>query len=337
MINLLIFSDSSVTQQSIRNTIGEHPNIKIVGEPTSEQKTIELAIKLKPDVMVINFETPSMNRLKTLQKILSGASLPIIVISNSSRFDTETIKAISFGAVDFIPIDLHNHKEDLINKILYWGNRNIEHTLQYPKGTNSSIPSFLSHLTSEIGLIVIGTSAGGPVALLTLLKSIKELNCPMVIAQHLPKNFTKLLASYLHVETGLNIVEGQHGLNLYPGLIAIAQGGIDSFIQEDQQGNIILQEKIPSDLYCHPSIDTLFESAAHLSKPVLGIILTGMGTDGKLGARAISNTDNTIIAQSPATCMVDTMPKTVIEDGHATYVLEISEIAQILLKWCAFK
>lgn len=188
-----------------------------------------------------------------------------------------------------------------------------------------------------IDLITIGTSTGGPTALLNLLKSIRELSCPMVIAQHLPENFTKQLASDLHTETGLNVIEGRHGLNLYPGLIVIARGGVDSFIQADSIGNMTLQEKMPSDLLCHPSIDVLFESAAQLSKPVLGIILTGMGSDGKLGARAIINTDSTIIAQAPETCTVDTMPKTVIEDGHATYVLKVSEIADTLSKWCALK
>lgn len=185
-----------------------------------------------------------------------------------------------------------------------------------------------------IDLIVTGASTGGPTTLLSLLRSIRELNCPMVIAQHLPENFTKQLASDLHTETGLNVIEGKHGLNLHPGLIVIARGGVDSFVQEDPVGNMRLQEKTSSDLLCHPSIDVLFESAAQLQKSVLGIVLTGMGSDGKLGARAIINMGNTIIAQAPETCLVDTMSKTVIEDGHATYVLKIPEIADVLSKWC---
>jgi two-component system chemotaxis response regulator CheB len=181
----------------------------------------------------------------------------------------------------------------------------------------------------QLDFVVIGASTGGPFALITLLKSFKDINFPIVIAQHMHEIYTKDLAKDLHLETGHKIIEGCNNLLLQNDHIIICRGGIDSKVYLEN-GNLTLKEIAFSDHLPHPSIDILFESAAYLNKNVAGIILTGMGNDGCKGSQKLLTANKIVIVQDPETCLAEDMPNAVIDQGSVSYVLTLSEIASYL-------
>lgn len=185
------------------------------------------------------------------------------------------------------------------------------------------------YYSQPVDLVVIGASTGGPFALITLLKSLNKINFPIIIAQHIPKNFTKNLIENLCLETKHQIIEGYHGLILENGHIIICRGGIDTRIHFENN-NFVLKEVTFSDHLPHPSVDVLFESAALLPSKIIGIILTGLGNDGCKGSKKLLEANNVVIAQAPETCLAENMPNAVIEQNAASYVFTLSEISSYL-------
>jgi two-component system chemotaxis response regulator CheB len=310
----------------------------------------------------MDIEMPNMNGLDATKKIMEICPRPVIMISSVTLEGSEaTLKALSLGAADFIPkkssfvqLDILQIERELIEKIRYWGKR--KHT--YMRTSDAvSLPSSSSHqvnygekktqemkhlssevplrvVTDNIELVVLGISTGGPIALVTLFKKMKKLKRPVVIAQHMPPTFTKSLAAHLKRETEHDVVEGSHQLALYPGLVVICRGGVDSVISEVSANTFILSEQEDSPRLLRPSVDCLFESVSHIGSNFAAVVMTGMGSDGAKGAKGLAFRKCPIIAQKPETCIVDGMPKSVIDAKCVTHILNIEEIAEFLSRIC---
>ena len=183
--------------------------------------------------------------------------------------------------------------------------------------------------TRKLDLVVIGASTGGPFALITLLRSLKKVTFPIVIGQHMYEIYTKDLAKNLHLETGHKVIEGHHNLILKNNHIVVCRGGADSRIVIENN-DLVLKESTFLDHLPHPSIDVLLESTACLNKNITGIILTGLGNDGCRGSKILLTSNKTVIAQSPETCLAENMPRAVINQGSASYVLTLPQISSYL-------
>ena len=354
MIRLLISDDSAFMRIAIRKMVESHPDIQVVGEAKTGQMCVEMAKELRPDVITMDVEMPVMDGLEATRQIMAATPCPIIMLSSlTERNSVTTIRALELGAVDFIAkkssfvqLDIVQIGADLVEKLRYWAKKKTRLSTMRGLGTASALPTSaaapirppLRTVPNQqaAGLVVLGISTGGPATLPHVLKSMGRLGCPMVVAQHMPPMFTSGFAAHLRSETGLDVVESTEQMELKPGMIVIAKGGTDVVIREPFPGKLMLYQKTDPNANIHPNADVLFRSAAATSCPVVAVVMTGMGSDGMLGAKDLVARKNAhVLAQDPDSCIVDGMPASTINAGLATAVLSPKDIGLRLSRLCA--
>jgi two-component system chemotaxis response regulator CheB len=360
MIRLLISDDSAFMRIAIRKMVESDPEIEVVGEAKTGQMCLEMAQSLKPDVITMDVEMPVMDGLEATRQIMASCPCPIIMLSSlTERNSVTTMRALELGAVDFIAkkssfvqLDIVQIGHELIEKLRYWSRqrhrigelRNLSKPASAPLSTSAPLPAVTgagpslraAPVQSSPGLVVLGISTGGPATLPHVLKSMGRLPCPMVVAQHMPPMFTSGFASHLRNETGLNVLESTEALELKPGMVVIVKGATDVVVREPFPGKLMLYEKTDPRANIHPNADVLFRSAAAASCPVVAVIMTGMGSDGMLGAKElVARKNSAVLVQEPSTCIVDGMPASAINAGLASAVLAPKELGLRLSRLCA--
>ena len=345
MIRVLIVDDSALIRTVIRDILESDGEIKVVGIARNGKEALEKIPILNPDVITLDVEMPIMNGILTLEEIIDKHNIPVIMLSSLTIEGAElTLKALEIGAVDFIAkpkniFDVGSDyvKRDLIEKVkvvsksknvnsyeAYLGNRKIQKKL--------IIASKFSDNNYK-NIVAIGTSTGGPRALQQIIpKMPSNLNATLVVVQHMPKGFTKSLANRLNTLSEIEVKEGEDGEVLKRGFCYIAPGDFHmSIVQENSICKIKL-DKSPPVSGLRPTVDALMESVSkifNLNK--IGVILTGMGSDGAIGIKEIKNHNGYTIAEDETTCVVFGMPKSAINSGCIDKVLPINKIADEII------
>ncbi len=343
MVKVLIVDDSAFMRNAISSMLSSDKEIKIVGTARDGMEAIEKIISLKPDIVTMDVEMPKMDGITALKHIMQKNPVPVIMVSSlTSEGAKVTLEALELGAVDFIPknlsdlsINIVKIKEMLIDKIKQIGKRDVLKVL-LKKQSATKEPGFPKQVVSRaigdrrIGIVAIGTSTGGPGALQQIIPQLpKDFPVPVVIAQHMPPNFTRPFSERLNQLSQIAVKEAEEGEPVKPGLVLIAPGrghmrlkrlrGIETVVN-------ILEAK--EDFIYRPSVDALASSVAELYPGrALGVILTGMGNDGLKGFTSLKKTGGKIYAQDEKTCVVFGMPKAVIEAGFADKIIPLEEIA----------
>ena len=342
-IKVLVTDDSAFMRTAVRMMLKDDDGIDVIGEARDALTAIQMVETLNPDVITMDVDMPGMDGVMATRIIMERFPRPIIMLSSlTDRGSETTIQALAAGAVDFIPkkssfvqLDIAQISSELHKKIRFWGERHLVAAV----GTGKTVPDRavkgLQNFSNEFQpeLVVIGASTGGPAILSKLLCSMGRLTCPVVIAQHMPSTFTEGFARHLSMDTGLNVVHASDGLELLPGVIAVCPGGVDTTVSESRPGRLHICLSRNSAALIHPSVNMLFASAARLSRKTAAIILTGMGSDGTLGARALAGNGCPVLVQEPGECTVDGMPSSAIEGGHVNDVLPVDGIGKQLRKW----
>ncbi len=187
--------------------------------------------------------------------------------------------------------------------------------------------------TGKPEILVIGSSTGGPNALFELIPHLKGVQIPIIITQHMPPTFTRILAEHIEQQTGVKAVEGAEGMPLLPGRVHIAPGGYHMQLKKNGPSTVITLNDGPMENFCRPAVDPMFRSAVKIyGEKIMAVILTGMGQDGMLGARDVVAAGGRVIAQDEATSIVWGMPGAVALDGSCSAVLPLKEIGPWLRK-----
>jgi two-component system chemotaxis response regulator CheB len=342
-IKILITDDSAFMRSSIKLMVKDDPRIEVVGEACNGQDAVRMVETLQPDVITMDVEMPGMDGLAATKEIMARFPRPIIMLSSLTERGTEvTLKALELGAVDFISkkssfvqLDIVQISTELLEKILFWGKNKVNINSCRLPNQNKIVAKAgrkISH-NFQPELLVIGLSTGGPAALPRLLKVMGRLSCPTIVAQHMPPQFTPGFADHLRKDSGLDVFEAKNGQELLPGSVAIAPGGTDTVVRETLPGRFFVYTKEDTSLPIHPSVDTLFSSAARLRRKVASVILTGMGCDGTKGATELANRQQPVLAQEPTECVVDGMPSSAINAGIVSEVLTIDGLGRRLRVW----
>lgn len=349
MIRVLVVDDSGFMRLALKKMLANDPMIQVVGEATSGRDALRLAQMHRPDVITMDVEMPDGDGLTATRQIMETCPTAIIMVSSLTRSAADTtLKALELGAVDYIPkassfvsLDIVAIEKELISKVRYWAQKRPVIPLRRLTRPATSLPASpvtatdLTRLRplSDPDLVVIGASTGGPKILPELLAGVNPLTCPVVIALHMPPVYTKSFAEHVAAATGHVAMEGYDGMALKPGMVVVAPGGTDSEVHASIEDRYVLRVRLQPDYGIHPSVDALFLSAARNCRSAVGVILTGMGDDGTVGALQMSLRKFPVLCQDEASSLVYGMPRAAAEAGAASAVLSIPEMAQKLNAW----
>ncbi|MDW8002897.1 MAG: chemotaxis response regulator protein-glutamate methylesterase [Deltaproteobacteria bacterium] len=341
MIKVLVVDDSAVARRLIVKMLENDEEIKVVGTASDGIEAIELVEKLKPDVVTLDVEMPRMNGLEALKHIMENNPVPVIMFSALTREGAEiTMKALELGAVDFITKDFSNisislqtKENELITKIKSVAKNRVAFLLKRLKTglTQKPVVRTVSKTTNR-DIVCIGASTGGPSALQVILTRMpKDLPVSIVIAQHMPRLFTQLLSSRLDSLCEIKVKEAENREPLQRGIAYLAPG--DTHITLKKRGSETIVEFSRDSQYIYrPSVDLLLQSAAETyRRKAVGVILTGMGNDGVLGAKSLYESGGYLICQNEETSVVFGMPRAVINAGYAHSVLPLDKIPEEIL------
>lgn len=353
-IRLLIVDDSAFMRKAIENMVKKDPEIEIVGTAKNGLEAIEGVKNLRPDVVTLDIEMPRMDGLTALQKIMEENPLPVIMVSSLTTEGADsTLRALDLGAVDFIPKDksfasfgVMKIEDQLIAKIKNFAKKKAffrRPILSRPTARPISAmqsPAASSRIAPKIAvkkkLVVIGTSTGGPQSLQKVIPLLPgDLGVPILIVQHMPPNFTKSLAQRLDSLSKLTVLEAQGKEQLEANHVYIAKGG--AHLKVKRMGANLYTEVAaePSNTLHIPSVDVTAASVAETAgKDALGVIMTGMGSDGMKGLQLLKLKGGSVIAQEESTCIVYGMPRAVVEAGYQDEIVPLQDIAQRITAYC---
>lgn len=343
MVKVLIVDDSAFMRNALASMLSSDPEIQVIGKARDGVEGIELVEKLRPDIVTMDVEMPRMDGIAALKYIMEKNPVPVIMVSSITTEGAKvTLDALDLGAVDFIPknlsdlsINIVKIKEILIDKIKHIGRKGIVKRRIRPATASKTIEipkSMPVRITGErrINLVSIGTSTGGPKALQEIIPKLpKDFPTPIVIAQHMPPNFTGPFAERLNQLSQITVKEAEEGEPLKNGVAYIAPGRGHMRVKRPRgiETVIAISENKEEFIY-RPSVDALMSSVAEFFPGrALGVILTGMGNDGLKGLIELKKTGGRIFAQNEETCVVYGMPKAVVDAGIADKVLSIEEMA----------
>jgi len=347
-MRVLIVDDSAVIRRTIRTLVEGEPDLEVVGMAHNGEEAVEMAARLRPDVITLDVEMPRMDGLSALRRIMRECPTGVIMCSTLTKEGSrETLQAMRLGAADFVAksvggagVDMDRLRRELLRKIRAIGRGRAQppapeptqplKDLPPPQRVSRVAPSFNP---GDFDVVVVGSSTGGPPALETLLTRLPaDLSAPIVIAQHMPGVFTAAMSERLDSVCALTVMHAQSGAPLLPGTVSIGEGGKHVFVVRAPSGRLALKvDREPEGSLYHPSVNLLFESAAQaVGRRTLGIVLTGMGEDGLEGGRALVGAGGTLLAQSEPTCVVYGMPKAVVDAGLARATLSPEELAWTL-------
>ena len=337
LIRVLVVDDSAFMRYTVAKYLATDPDIDVVGSARDGVDALSKVSSLKPDVVTLDVEMPKMDGLTALKHIMAKQPTPVVMLSSLTQKGTRTtIRALMRGAVDFVakPSAKANTRtvmKELISKVkAASGVRSSSSTLTYTEQSRSKQKSVgLRPFNKGDPLVIIGTSTGGPRALQDVLSSLPaNLVAAVLVVQHMPAGFTRSLASRLNEISPLTIQEAIGGDRLAQGLVLLAPGDYHLVFKDYKR---VTLNRGPRRRHVHPSTDVTMESAVRFhGSSLIGVILTGMGSDGTDGARMIKQVGGRIIAQDKSTSVVYGMPRSVVEAGLADRVVPLSAIASTL-------
>jgi two-component system chemotaxis response regulator CheB len=339
-IHVLIVDDSAFMRTALSRMVASDPDLWVAGTAASGPEALQKVVSLDPDVVTLDVEMPGMDGLATLRRIMAQFPRPVIMVSSATVKEAEiTLDTLEAGAFDYVPkqlssasLDVLHIREDIIAKIkaAAEGRRNSKDHLSLerkpPRAAHLLAPQ-LPHAAPAI--VALGVSTGGPKALEDILPTLPaDLSVPILVVQHMPPGFTAPFAKRLNNLSAVSICEASNQEVIQPGVVYIAPAG--SHITVDRTTNsrtvICLSDK-PDNQPHIPSVDVMMQSVASaFGSLAMGIIMTGMGSDGARGMDAIHREGGLTVGQDEASCAVYGMPRVCAEMGILDRVVPLSKI-----------
>jgi two-component system chemotaxis response regulator CheB len=347
-IAVLIIDDSAFMRKSLSIMLESDPGISVIGTARNGQEGVDLANKLKPDVITLDVEMPVMDGLTALKHIMAECPTSVIMVSSITTEGAQaTLKALEIGAVDFIPkemsyvsVNISKIKEDLITKVKEIARTKLlKARLDRIKAitpTPASRPRVTGYLKdlprAGYRAIALGISTGGPFTLQKVLPLLSDkIQVPVFIVQHMPPKFTKSLAERLNGSCKLEVKEAENGESVKNGFVYIAPGGFHMKLRGSTMSPVIDITSEPSGTLHRPSVDVMMDSVVNVyGKYTLGVIMTGMGKDGYEAVKKLKSIGGYSIAQDEESCVVYGMPKAIVDGGLADVVLPAEKIPEMI-------
>ena len=330
----MVVDDSALMRSVISDMLNSDPDIEVAGTAKDGKDAIDKISKYEPDAITLDIEMPVMDGLTALKKIMSTDPIPVVMVSAlTDKGSADTIKALEYGAVDFIhkpsgsiSLDMVSVKEDLIKKV------KVARSAKLRKPRMMSLDPIVCSKNLSKRVIVIGSSTGGPSALMEVVPRFPKNTPPVLIVQHMPAGFTKTFAERLDKESAMKVKEASEGDKIESGTALIAPGDFHMVVKGNERIHLT---KEPPINFVRPAVDPMMESVADVyGENVIGVILTGMGSDGALGVSAIKQKKGQTVVQDKDSCVVFGMPGASVDTGCVDSVTPLSNIPEEILRRC---
>ena len=344
-IKVLVIDDSAMVRKLVTEILSSDEQIEVVGTAANALIAREKIKALNPDVLTLDVEMPKMDGLTFLKNLMRLRPMPVVMLSTLTAKGTEqTLEALNIGAVDFVckpkgsGHNLDQCAEELLAKIKSAAKANVKniadskwHVIERSREKVAQIVS--RSLLSKVRLIAIGSSTGGTEAIRHVLERLPEYCPPIVIAQHIPKEFSGPFAARMNSVSAMQVKEAEHGESIEAGHVYLAPGSHHLTVEKCGINRYRCCLDLHEPVNRHrPSVDVLFNSVSvNVGREAMGILLTGMGKDGAVGLGTLRDLGAITIAQDEATSVVWGMPGEAVKIGAADYVIPLDDIAQKIL------
>jgi two-component system chemotaxis response regulator CheB len=331
MIRVVVTDDSAFMRRLLSDIINSDPELEVIATARDGQDLLGKLDEFKPDVMTLDISMPVMDGMTALQKIMATKPTPTIMISALSD-EKNTFKCLELGAVDFIPktsgiisIDMTKKRDVIISKIKAAAKAKLDSNL-----TEQNIETFEPTSLRADGVIVMGASTGGPRAIESILSAFtSDFPVPILIVQHMPHEFARAFAERLNKNCAISVKEARSGETIQKGKAYISPGDVAMSLEmKGAAVSISIDNKVESQTVVR-SIDALMRSVSGIYKDmVIGVLLSGIGSDGTEGLKAIKMAHGKTIVQDEGSCVVPSMPRNAINAGVVDKVVPLSAIAK---------
>ena len=332
-IRVLVVDDSAFVRKALGRMLGGAADIEVVGLAADGAQGLEMANDLRPDVITLDVKMPRLGGLETLKRLMQECPTPVLLLSSLTQEGAEvTLRGLELGALDFVdkssvqgPMNLLGLADELLTKVRVLGGARERREAALVAA--EAADPFAGLPKAEV--VAIGASTGGPAALQEIIPRLPAgFPGAVLVVQHIPKGFSRSLAERLGARSTLPVHEAEDGEALAPGVVLVAPAGIHTKVR--RRGSVVrvnLDEEPRSTLH-RPSVDVLMASVARAYGPrSLGVVLTGMGSDGTAGLGAIKDAGGRTLAESEESCVIYGMPKAAIQAGVVGRAVALSRMA----------
>ncbi|MDT7689959.1 MAG: two-component system, chemotaxis family, protein-glutamate methylesterase/glutaminase [Acidobacteriota bacterium] len=342
VLKVLVVDDSAYVRKVVKQMLSRSPFLEVVGTARDGREALELTAQLEPDVITCDLIMPGLDGVGFVREQMARRAVPIIIMSIASETGEAALTALDAGAVDFVqkPTALATEKifevsDELIEKVKAAASIHMSRVKIVSPLSEAEPPRALASVTRNelVDIVVIGISTGGPQALKQLIPQLPaDFPVPVAMVMHMPVGYTEMYASKLNEHSPLDVREAHEGDELRAGSALLAQAGRHLTFRRRADGAVVAHlDSRPFEMPHRPSVDVLFQSAAEVyGQRVLGVVMTGMGSDGRAGSAWIKAQGGLIYTESEETCVVYGMPGSVVEAGLSDRSVPLDQMARAI-------
>jgi two-component system chemotaxis response regulator CheB len=342
-VRVLVVDDSAFMRTALTRMISLDAGLRVVGTAASGTEVLQKIADLNPDVITLDVEMPGLDGVETLRRIMTQFPRPVIMVSSITLANAEpTFNALAAGAFDYVPkqlsetsLDILHIRDGLISRIKAAAKSrasrdqvNLARKLPRPELRKRSS-------ADSVTMVALAISTGGPKALQEILPNLpRDLPVPILVVQHMPVGFTAPFAQRLNKLCAVSVCEPTHGEAVRSGVVYLAPAGVHMTVQRDSKTRtlICLSHKPEQQLHT-PSADVMMQSVASVfQSQAMGVIMTGMGSDGALGMKAIHREGGFTLGQDEPSCAVYGMPRVCAELNILDKTVSLEQIPQEILR-----
>jgi two-component system chemotaxis response regulator CheB len=342
VIRVVVVDDSAYVRKVVREILSRSPFLEVVGTARDGREALDLVEELKPDVVTCDLIMPELDGVGFVREQMKRRPVPIIIMSIANETAEAALTALDAGAIDFVqkPTALASEKifevsAELLEKVKAAGQISLNKIPVVPAPVSTAVREPMTKIAGNgsVDMVVIGISTGGPQALKRLIPQFPaDFPVPVVMVMHMPVGYTEMYAAKLNEQSNVEVREAAEGDELKPGRAFLAPAGRHLSFKRDESGRVLVHlDARPFNTLHKPSVDVLFQSAAELyGNRVLGVVMTGMGSDGMQGAAWIKAQGGLVFTEAESSCVVYGMPCVVVEAGLSDKSVPLEEMARAI-------
>lgn len=339
IVRVLVVDDSAYVRKMVTQMLSRSPFVEVVATAHDGLEALELAQELQPDVITCDLNMPEMGGVRFVQEQMTRRAIPIVIMSIANRSGDDVLAALDAGAIDFVqkPTALASERlldvaEELVEKVKAAARASVRRAVA---PDHRPLPVAMPRLgATSVDIVVVGISTGGPQGLKAFIPRLPaDFPVPVAIVLHMPVGYTEMYARKLDELSELHVAEAQEGDEIVAGRVYVAQAGRHLTFRRVDRRVVAHLDLRPLDTPHRPAVDILFQSAAEVyGGRTLGIVMTGMGSDGRDGAAWIKARGGRILTEAEESCVVYGMPRSVVEAGLSDRSVTLEHMADAILE-----